>query len=68
MSSNKGGLLAKPLERAGALRFAWVMRNARCTEGLHGPGKKIRTGHSLVRGHAMRPKEFVFVDKKTGTR
>jgi DNA-binding CsgD family transcriptional regulator len=30
--------------------------------------KKIRTEHSLVRGHAMRPKEFVFVDKKTGTR
>jgi len=30
--------------------------------------KRMRTEHSLVRGHAMRPKEFVFVDKKTGTR
>jgi len=30
--------------------------------------KKIRTEHSLVREDAIRPKEFVFVDKKTGTR
>ena len=30
--------------------------------------KRMRTEHSLVQGHAMRPKEFVFVDKKTGTR
>jgi DNA-binding CsgD family transcriptional regulator len=30
--------------------------------------KKIRTEHSLARRHAIHPKEFVFVDKKTGTR
>jgi DNA-binding CsgD family transcriptional regulator len=30
--------------------------------------KKFRTEHSLVWARARRPKEFVFVDKKTGTR
>jgi DNA-binding CsgD family transcriptional regulator len=30
--------------------------------------RKFRTAHSLIRRRAMRPKEFVFVDKKTGTR
>jgi DNA-binding CsgD family transcriptional regulator len=30
--------------------------------------KKFQSEHSLARGHSNRPKEFVFVDKKTGTR
>lgn len=30
--------------------------------------RKMRNERSLVRWHAIRPKEFVFIDKKTGTR
>src|SRR5882724_2660255 len=30
--------------------------------------RRFRAPHSLARRHAVRPKEFVFVDKKTGTR
>jgi len=33
-----------------------------------GRARKLQSEHSMVRGHSIQPKEFVFVDKKTGTR
>src|SRR5580698_1292750 len=36
--------------------------------GFMGRLRKLQSEHSLARGLSIRPKEFVFVDKKTGTR
>jgi hypothetical protein len=33
-----------------------------------GQVRKLQSERSLLRGHSIRPTEFVFVDKKTGTR
>src|ERR1700732_563181 len=65
MSSSKGGLLAKPLSRP---LTTVCVRDATHGRGSMERAKKIRTEHSLARRHSIRPTEFVFVDKKTGTR